>query len=192
MPGVLKCMETLYAPLPLITVSAYLESPISMNIGEYGVERVQIGKLTVPTDEVGRMLINYRGTEKTFPHIPVTDILNNNIADTVVKDKIVIVGATAVGIYDLRVTPFGTVFPGVEIHANVVDSILIKKDNKPFAKLTAISKFGKKRIAGLNKGEIDGHANLNNSTSCFFVLRLAAAQQSHLLRRRLFRRSLTP
>ena len=73
MPGVLKCMETLYAPLPLITVSAYLESPISMNIGEYGVERVQIGKLTVPTDEVGRMLINYRGAGKTFPHIPVTD-----------------------------------------------------------------------------------------------------------------------
>ena len=34
------------------------------------------------------------------------------------------------------------------------DDIIIEKDNKPFAKLTAISKFGKKRIAGLNKGEI--------------------------------------
>jgi antitoxin (DNA-binding transcriptional repressor) of toxin-antitoxin stability system len=34
------------------------------------------------------------------------------------------------------------------------DDIIIKKDNKPFAKLTAIPKFGKKRIAGLNKGEI--------------------------------------
>ncbi|MBU4343873.1 MAG: adenylate/guanylate cyclase domain-containing protein [Proteobacteria bacterium] len=126
MPGVFKCMGTLYAPLSLITVSAYLESPISMNIGEYGVERVQIGKLMVPTDELGRILINYRGAGKTFPHIPVTDILSNNIADTVVKDKIVIVGATAVGIYDLRVTPFETVFPGVEIHANVIDSILSK------------------------------------------------------------------
>lgn len=126
MPGVFKCMETLYAPLSLIIVSAYLESPISMNIGEYGVERVQIGKLAVPTDELGRILINYRGAGKTFPHIPVTDILSNNIADTVVKDKIVIVGATAVGIYDLRVTPFETVFPGVEIHANVIDSILSK------------------------------------------------------------------
>ena len=38
--------------------------------------------------------------------------------------KIVIVGATAVGIYDLRVTPFGSVFPGLEIHANLVDSLL--------------------------------------------------------------------
>ncbi len=105
---------------------------------------------------------------ETFPHIPVTDILNNNIADTVVKDKIVIVGATAVGIYDLRVTPFGTVFPGVEIHANVVDSILIKKDNKPFAKLTAISKFGKKRIAGLNKGEIEMTGGFDCKEFCQF------------------------
>ncbi|RZB34797.1 MAG: adenylate cyclase [Desulfobacteraceae bacterium Eth-SRB1] len=126
MPGVIKCKEMLYAPLSLIAVSAYLESPISMNIGDYGVEKLQIGKLAVPTDELGRILINYRGAGKTFPHIPVTDILNNNIADTLVKDKIVIVGATAVGIYDLRVTPFGTVFPGVEIHANVADSILSK------------------------------------------------------------------
>ncbi|MDO9567631.1 MAG: adenylate/guanylate cyclase domain-containing protein [Candidatus Desulfaltia sp.] len=126
MPGVFKCAEKLYAPLSLIALSAYLESPISINIGEYGVERVQVGKIMVPTDELGRILINYRGAGKTFPHIPVTDILNNNIADTVVKDKIVIVGATAVGIYDLRVTPFENVFPGVEIHANVVDSILSK------------------------------------------------------------------
>ena len=36
------------------------------------------------------------------------------------------VGATAVGIYDLRVTPFGSVFPGLEIHANVADSILAR------------------------------------------------------------------
>ncbi|MDP2724761.1 MAG: adenylate/guanylate cyclase domain-containing protein, partial [Syntrophales bacterium] len=38
--------------------------------------------------------------------------------------KIVIVGATATGIYDLRVTPFSAVYPGVEIHATVVDNIL--------------------------------------------------------------------
>jgi len=40
------------------------------------------------------------------------------------KDKIVLVGATAVGIYDLRVTPFSVAFPGVEVHANIIDNIL--------------------------------------------------------------------
>jgi len=124
MPAVFRCRETLYAPLSIITTSAWLDSPVSLNIGENGVQKLRIGKLNVPTDELGRILINYRGPQKTFPHISVTDILNDNITDSAVKDKIVLVGATAIGIYDLRVTPFENVFPGVEIHANVIDSIL--------------------------------------------------------------------
>ena len=40
------------------------------------------------------------------------------------KDSIVLVGATAIGIYDMRITPFGVSFPGIEIHANVIDNIL--------------------------------------------------------------------
>ncbi len=40
------------------------------------------------------------------------------------QDKIVLIGATAIGIYDLRVIPFSNVYPGLEIHANIVDSVL--------------------------------------------------------------------
>ncbi len=125
-PAVFKFNNLLYAPLSLVTASASLDDPISVKIAEHGVEGVQIGGLSIPTDELGRILINYRGEEKTFPHISITDILNDNIDDNVLKDKIVIVGATAVGIFDLRVTPFGNVFPGLEIHANVIDAILSK------------------------------------------------------------------
>jgi adenylate cyclase len=50
--------------------------------------------------------------------------LNGDVPPITFKEKIVMVGATAIGIYDLRVTPFGTVFPGLEIHANIADSIL--------------------------------------------------------------------
>ncbi|PQP33618.1 adenylate/guanylate cyclase domain-containing protein, partial [Desulfobacteraceae bacterium SEEP-SAG9] len=101
-------------------VSAFLDTPLSLNVAEYGIEGIQIGKLSIPADEFGRILINYRGEEKSFPHIPVTDILNGNISSDALQNKIVLVGATAVGIYDVRVTPFGTLFPGLEIHANVV------------------------------------------------------------------------
>lgn len=121
---VLKFKDTLYAPLSLITVSAFLDSPLSINIDEYGVQNIQIGNLSIPTDESGRVLINYRGEENSFPHISVTDILNGNVPDNKLKNKIVLIGATAIGIYDLRVTPFGSIFPGLEIHANIVDSIL--------------------------------------------------------------------
>ena len=81
-------------------------------------------KVKGTTDEYGRILINYLGPAKTFPHYSISDIINGRLPPEDFKDKIVIVGATATGIYDLRVTPFSTVYPGVEIHATVIDSIL--------------------------------------------------------------------
>ena len=123
-PAVIEFRDHLYAPLSLMSLSAYLEAPLSVRVADYGIEQVRIGNLAVPTDELGRILINYRGKEKTFPHISITDILNDNVPREQLRDKIVMVGATAVGIYDLRVTPFGSVFPGLEIHANVASAIL--------------------------------------------------------------------
>jgi len=127
LPAVMKFKNSLYAPLSFITVSAYLDKPLSINIANHGVESINIGEYNIPTDEIGHALINYRGPTKTFPHISITDILNENIDPDVLKDKIVMIGATAIGIFDLRVTPFSSVFPGLEIHANMVDTILSKK-----------------------------------------------------------------
>jgi adenylate cyclase len=126
LPAVLKCRESLYAPLSVVTVSAFLDSQLSVQLYEYGVGEIKIGNMPIQTDEIGRIIINYRGPGKTFPHIPVTDILKGDADADLIKDKIVLVGATAVGVYDLRVTPFSNVFPGLEIHANVIDSILGK------------------------------------------------------------------
>jgi adenylate cyclase len=123
-PAVIKFKKDLYAPLSIVSASAYLGHPISVNVTDHGIEGLNIGQFYIPTDELGQILINYRGPEKTFPHISITDILNESVPENILKDKIVMVGATAVGIFDLRVTPFGTVFPGLEVHANIVDSIL--------------------------------------------------------------------
>lgn len=48
----------------------------------------------------------------------------NKVPINSLKDKIVLIGPTAFGIYDLRITPFATGYPGVEIHATVIDNIL--------------------------------------------------------------------
>jgi len=125
-PAVLKYREDMYAPLSLMTLSAYLDAPASPVVADYGFEKVQIGKIAIPTDELGRIMINYRGDTKTFKHISITDILHGKVPDEELENKIVMVGATAVGIYDMRVTPFSSVFPGIEIHANIVDSVLSK------------------------------------------------------------------
>jgi adenylate cyclase len=85
---------------------------------------VRLGDTVIPTDEHGRMLINYRGPNRTFLMYSISDILDRNLPPGTFKDKIVLIGATAIGIFDLRVTPFSTNMAGIEKHASVVDNIL--------------------------------------------------------------------
>jgi len=124
MPAVFRLNDTPYAPISLMAVSAFLDSPPSLRVADYGLESLEIGELSIPTDELGRIMVNYRGGVKTFPHISVSDILDGNIPEGTFQDKIVMVGVTATGSHDIRVTPFDNVYPGLEIHANIVDSIL--------------------------------------------------------------------
>ena len=123
-PAVIEYADEMYAPLSLMTLSAFKDSQPFVVVAEYGVEKIQFDDINIPTDELGRIMINYRGDAKSFKHIPVTDILSGKVAGSELKGKVVIVGATAIGIYDMRVTPFTSVFPGVEIHASIVDSVL--------------------------------------------------------------------
>jgi len=124
-PLVIKFQNDYYLPLSLSLLLQYLDWPmLTLKTAGYGVEGVKIGDIDIPTDESGRMLINYLGPAQTFLHYSISDIINGRLSPDNFKNKIVIVGATAIGIYDMRVTPFSAVYPGVEIHANVIDNIL--------------------------------------------------------------------
>lgn len=81
-------------------------------------------KRYIPTNKWGQILINYYGGERTFKYVSAADIIDGSADPDIVRGKIVLVGATAQGIFDLRVTPFSAGMPGVEKHANVIASIL--------------------------------------------------------------------
>lgn len=124
-PMTIRCEADFYLPLSLQALRFYMDDAQALlHVSPLGVEQVGIGPYILPTDEGGRLLVNYRGPGQTFPHYSVTDILSGRTPAQTFKDKIVLVGATAVGIYDLRVTPFDSTFPGIEIHANIIDNIL--------------------------------------------------------------------
>lgn len=97
-----------------------------LNYGKAGVASVEFGKkLVVRPDDVSRIKVNYRGPVRTYPYISFADAVQQKFAPSAFKDKIVLVGASATGIGDLRTTPFGGLdFPGVEIHANLIDNLL--------------------------------------------------------------------
>ncbi|MCX5847731.1 MAG: CHASE2 domain-containing protein [Deltaproteobacteria bacterium] len=124
-PLVIKFQDNYYPSLALSLLLQYMDWPmLTLNMTAVGVEGISIGDIDIPTNERGWMLINYLGPAKTFPHYSISDIIKGRLSPDTFKDKIVIVGATATGIYDLRVTPYSNVYPGVEMHANVIDSIL--------------------------------------------------------------------
>jgi adenylate cyclase len=131
MPLMILGGEDLYPPLAVLCAWHYLGKPqLTVKIGPYGAEGVQMDGRFIPTDETGRLLINYLGPAKTFPHFSITEILNGKFAKGTFTDKIVLVGSVAIGAHDLRNTPFtplNPLYPGVEIHATVIDNILTQK-----------------------------------------------------------------
>ena len=79
----------------------------------------------IPIDNEGRMFVNFYGVNKTFNYLPYMYCVDPNLLPPDYwKDKVAFVGTSLPGLYDLRNTPVQETFPGVEIHANVMYSIL--------------------------------------------------------------------
>ena len=78
----------------------------------------------IPTDKYGQFFVNFRGPAKTFEYISIIDIYNGTVDPAKIKDKIVLIGTSAIGLLDIRTTAFDFAYPGVEVHANVIDNML--------------------------------------------------------------------
>ena len=125
MPLIIQGGEELFPPLAVWCAWHYLEKPpLTVQVGRGRVEGIQMGNRFIPTDKHGQLLINYLGPPKTFPHVSISDILGGKFPRGMFTDKIVLVGATAVGTHDLLSTPLSPLYPAVEVHATVIDNIL--------------------------------------------------------------------
>jgi adenylate cyclase len=89
----------------------------------------QDGKsLAIPVDDRVSTLIPFRGngnhTGGSFKYYSASDVVAQRIAPGALKNKIVLLGTTAPGLLDLRVTPVSETYPGVEVHANMISGLL--------------------------------------------------------------------
>ncbi|MDD2896978.1 MAG: adenylate/guanylate cyclase domain-containing protein [Aliarcobacter sp.] len=124
-PLIISYNEQIYPSLALETLRIALGvKKILINYNENGVNNIKLDELTIPTDRYGRLLINFRGKEKTFKYLSAVDIYNNNFKQEDVENKIALIGTSAAALMDLRATPFEAIFPGVEVHANAIDNII--------------------------------------------------------------------
>jgi adenylate cyclase len=100
-------------------------SKITINYTPIGIENIYLdNNQTIKTDRFGRIYINYRGKRGKFNYISALDIYNNNFNRNLVKNKFILIGTTSAGLFDLRATPYESVYPGVEIQATLLDNLL--------------------------------------------------------------------
>jgi len=84
---------------------------------------ISLGDHDIPTDSEYCHFINYIGPPGTYPRFSFSDVIAGKVGAAELKGKVVLVGATSLGIYDMRVTPFSNNSPGVEVHANAIDAM---------------------------------------------------------------------
>ena len=92
--------------------------------GYGGMEWLQVGPLRIPVDENAATLVPYQGKKFSFPYLSLADVLADRVKPEQLKGKLALIGTTAPGLEDLRSTPVEGVYPGVEVHANLVAGMI--------------------------------------------------------------------
>jgi adenylate cyclase len=90
-----------------------------------GIKSVLISSTEVPTDREGQIWVNFAPFDKKR-FISAADVLANRLAPEALKGKLVLIGTSAAGLFDLRSTPLDRVRPGVDIHAELLETVLTK------------------------------------------------------------------
>ncbi|HRE21782.1 MAG TPA: adenylate/guanylate cyclase domain-containing protein [Rhabdaerophilum sp.] len=88
-----------------------------------GVMGVIVGGTMIPTERDGRFWVYYRA-DIAKNYISAVDLLEGRPAEGGLKDKLVLVGSSAIGLQDIRATPVSAATPGVEVHAQLLETIV--------------------------------------------------------------------
>ena len=124
----------LFASLALATTQAHLDTAgIELVIETegskggtqyYALESINLKNYRIPVDANGAVYVPYRGRQGSFTYLPAHQILSGTVDPARLREKIVLIGTSAPGLLDLRSTPVQNIYPGVEVHANIISGIL--------------------------------------------------------------------
>ncbi|ASP40739.1 adenylate/guanylate cyclase domain-containing protein [Bacterioplanes sanyensis] len=128
-PMLIAHQHALYPSLSLATVMTYLL------VDDVGIASVPVGELSalhhlhlldqhIRTDAAGRVIVPFRGKKGSYVYVSAAQLLAGQVDSEILEGAIVLVGTSAQGLADLRTTPLQTQYPGVEVHANLIDGLL--------------------------------------------------------------------
>jgi adenylate cyclase len=88
-----------------------------------GIVSIAIKGIQIPTDHNGQLWVHYARNDASI-YVPAVNVLEKNVAPDMIAGKLVLIGTSAVGLNDIKTTPVSRAMPGVEIHAQVLESAL--------------------------------------------------------------------
>lgn len=122
-PLMLAADASLYPSLALKSLmTAFGEDTLLVRTNQDGMTSIACGEFVIPVSPDGSMPVLFRGAAGMYTQISATDILEDN-ATIDLAGKIVFIGTSAAGLRDIRATPFDQHYPGVEVHATIIDAI---------------------------------------------------------------------
>lgn len=124
LPLVMLYNGDVYPSMTLQALAYYTKELPKVSVGAAGMRAIQLGKYSIPSNSEGELAVNYYGTGGTIKTYSAVDIIKKRLPADELKGKLVFVGFTEMGIYDVRPTPFDPVLPGVEIHASAAANAL--------------------------------------------------------------------
>mgnify|MGYP006275236171 CR=1 FL=1 len=107
------------------------EKTYLIKTSEAGVDRIGMGAHAIPTDRNGRFWVYY-GRSDPLQYVSARDLLAGEVRESALAGKLVFVGTSATGLRDIRATPLNAALPGVEVHAQALETILANEQlNRP-------------------------------------------------------------
>ena len=168
---------------------AFKGNSIATRTGMNGVEEIiiqtkAIGNAAIPTDENGRVWIYYGEPDsskvvenKSRYYVSAVDIIKSRVEKDRLKGKLGILGTSATGLKDIRPTPVDDRMPGVEIHANLIDTVISailyytssKNAEKVYQKALKEGKSEEEAISEKNTVKINGSPFLKSGANMKFI-----------------------
>jgi adenylate cyclase len=109
--------------LPGVQLLPQLPEPLAAGV-RYPLTSLAVGPLEVPMDASTNVMVPYRGGRGSYRYISLADVFTGKLPKEALQNKIALVGTTALGLADLRSTPVSAIYPGVEVHANLIAGMI--------------------------------------------------------------------
>lgn len=123
-PMIMRAQGVMMPSLSLEILRVVTGTPtLLVRTDKVGIRAIRLKGLEIPTDENGQLWVHYARQDPSL-YVSAADVLDGSVSPSRISGKLVLVGTSAVGLNDIKTTPVSSTMPGVEVHAQVLESVL--------------------------------------------------------------------